>query len=153
MPSVNRRKSMVLWGLVLFLCADVASAQGIFIARRVIGKIAQMSQSSPNGETTYDTASVIIEVPVDRVYAVVKTQVSTAKSVTVTREDAAARRIEFTDGTRIAGIQAVSLGDNVTQLMVSAAHSKSPMSSPTSIVVEHIVATCKAMNIECTRGG
>src|SRR2546423_225025 len=133
MSPFSYRTSLVLWGLIVLVWADVANAQGIFIARRVIGKIAQMSQSSPNGETTYDTASVIVEVPVDRVYAAVKTQVSTAKGITVTKEDAAARRVEFTNGTQIAGIQAVSLADNVTQLMVSSAHSSAP-TSPTSTI-------------------
>jgi len=97
------------------------------------------------------TDLVIVDVPVDRVYAAVKTQVSTAKGIMVTRDEPAAHRIEFTNGTQIAGIQAVSLGENLTQLMVSSAHSNAP-ASPTSMIVQHIVATCKAMNIECSRG-
>ena len=140
-------------GIALFVCAGVTQAQGIMLARRVIGHIEQMSQTSPNGATTYDTASVIVEVPADRVYAAVRTQVSTAQGITVTREDPAAHRIEFTNGKQIAGIQAVSLGDNVTQLMVSSAHSNGPATAtPTSMIVQHIVAACKAMNVECSRG-
>jgi hypothetical protein len=64
-----------------------------------------------------------------------------------------ARRIEFTNGVQIAGIQAINLGDNLTQLMVSSAHSTAPSSSaPTSMIVERIIAVCKEMNVECTRG-
>jgi len=147
----RRLPDRIVIAIVFFLCADAAQAQGILLARHVIGRIEQMSQTSPNGATTYDTASVIVDVPVDRVYAAVKTQVSTAKGITVTRDDPAAHRIEFTNGTQIAGIQAVSLGENLTQLMVSSAHSNAP-ASPTSMIVQHIVATCKAMNIECSRG-
>ena len=150
--SRSCRCNRVIWcAIALLLCAEVAQAQGIMLARRVIGRIEQMSQTSPNGATTYDTASVIVDVPVDRVYAAVKTQVRTAQGITVTREDPATGRIEFTNGTQIAGIQAVSLGDNLTQLMVSAAHSNAP-TSPTSMIVQHIVAACKAMNVECSRG-
>jgi len=147
----QRYRNRIIVVLAFFVCADAAQAQGIFLARRAIGRIAQMSQTSPNGATTYDTASVIVEVPVDRVYEAVKTQVRTAQGISVTKEDAAARRMEFTNGTQIAGIQAVSLADNVTQLMVSSAHSSAP-TSPTSTIVQHIVAACKAMNVECSRG-
>ena len=149
MSRPNRNRIIIAAiALVLF---DAVHAQGIMLARRVVGRIVQMSQTSPNGATTYDTASVIVEVPVDRVYEAVKTQVRTAQGITVTKEDAAARRVEFTNGTQIAGIQAVSLADNVTQLMVSSAHSSAP-TSPTSTIVSHIVAACKAMNVECSRG-
>ena len=59
----------VIWcAIALLLCAEIAEAQGIMLARRVIGRIEQMSQTSPNGATTYDTASVIVDAPVDRVY-------------------------------------------------------------------------------------
>ena len=147
----GRHRYPIIVAIALIACADVAHAQGIMLARRVIGHIEQMSQTSPNGATTYDTASVIVDVPADRVYAAVKTQVSTAQGITVTREDPAAHRIEFTNGKQIAGIQAITLGDNVTQLMVSSAHSNAP-ATPTSMIVQHIVAACKAMNVECWRG-
>ena len=134
MSRPNRNRIIIAAiALVLF---DAVQAQGIMLARRVVGRIVQMSQTSPNGATTYDTASVIVEVPVDRVYEAVKTQVRTAQGITVTKEDAAARRVEFTNGTQIAGIQAVSLADNVTQLMVSSAHS----SAPTGVDVRRQVA-------------
>ena len=122
------------------------------VARRAIGRIDQMSQTAANANTTYDTATVIVEVPVDRVYETVQRSVRAAQGITVTREDPAARRIDFTNGTQIAGIQAISLGDNLTQLMVSSAHSSNAPPSPTSTIVERIVAACKEMNVECSRG-
>ena len=145
------RDAVILCGIALVVCADIAQAQGIFLARRAIGRIEQMSQSAPNGNTTYDTATVIVEVPVDKVYATVQKSVRAAQGLTVTRDDATTRRIEFTDGSRIAGIQAISLGDNLTQLMVSSAHS-SASNAPTPAIVEHIVAACRQMNVECSRG-
>jgi hypothetical protein len=147
----RRRGGIIVCGIALVVLADIAQAQGIFLARRAIGRIEQMSQSAPNGNTTYDTATVIVEVPADKVYATVQKSVRAAQGITVTRDDTSTRRIEFTDGTRIAGIQAISLGDNVSQLMVSSAHS-SASSAPTPTIVEHIVAACKQMNVECSRG-
>ena len=145
------RNCIALGALALTLLADFAQAQGIFLARRAIGRIEQMSQSSPKGDSTFDTAMVIVDVPVERVYETVQRSVRSAPGITVTREDAAARRVEFTDGARNAGIQAVSLGDSVTQLIVSSAHSVGP-NSPTSQIVERIVAVCKQLGVECSRG-
>jgi hypothetical protein len=109
-----------------------------------------MSQTSQDGKTTFDTATVMVDVPVERVYDTVQRSVRGAQGITVTNEDSAARRIQFTNGEQTAGIQAISLGDNLTQLMVSSARSSAPQ-SPTSMIVERIIATCKEMNVECSR--
>ena len=146
----QRHKGILLCALVLVVWADIAQAQWVLLARRAIGRVEQMSQTSQDGKTTYDTATVMVDVPVDRVYDTVQRSVRAAQGITVTREDPTARRIEFTNGTQIAGIQAVSFGDNLTQLMVSSAHSNAP-NPPTSIIVERIIATCKDMNVECSR--
>ena len=149
--SRRHRNGIVVTILALTVWADVAQAQWVFLARRAIGRVEQMSQTSPKGDTQFDTASVIVDVPVDRVFETVQRSIRTAQGVTVTRDDATARRVEFTDGTRNAGIQAISLGDNLTQLMVSSAHSTGA-NAPTTQIVERIIAVCKQMNVECSRG-
>ncbi|HEX6003836.1 MAG TPA: hypothetical protein VFZ14_07565 [Burkholderiales bacterium] len=142
---------MVMIVLALTVWSEVAQAQWVFLARRAIGRVEQMSQTSPNGDIQFDTASVIVDVPVERVFETVQRSISTATGINVTRTDTTARRVEFTDGTRSAGIQAVSLGDNVTQLMVSSAHSIGP-NAPATQIVERIIAVCKQMNVECSKG-
>jgi hypothetical protein len=52
----------LLAGSVLLALAGVADAQALFLARRAIGRIEQMSQSSPTTGAAYDTAVVIVEV-------------------------------------------------------------------------------------------
>jgi len=146
----QRHKRILLCALALIVWADIAQAQWVLLARRAIGRVEQMSQTSQDGKTTYDTATVMVDVPVDRVYDTVQRSVRAAQGITITNEDPAARRIQFTNGTQIAGIQAISFGDNLTQLMVSSAHSNAP-NPPTSIIVERIIATCKDMNVECSR--
>ena len=146
----QRHKRILLCALALIVWADIAQAQWVLLARRAIGRVEQMSQTSQDGKTTYDTATVMVEVPVDRVYDTMQRSVRAAQGITITNEDPAARRIQFTNGTQIAGIQAISFGDNLTQLMVSSAHSNAP-NPPTSIIVERIIATCKDMNVECSR--
>jgi len=146
----QRHKRILLCALALIVWADIAQAQWVLLARRAIGRVEQMSQTSQDGKTTYDTATVMVDVPVDRVYDTMQRSVRAAQGITITNEDPAARRIQFTNGTQIAGIQAISFGDNLTQLMVSSAHSNAP-NPPTSIIVERIIATCKDMNVECSR--
>lgn len=147
----RRRNQIILCAITLLAWAEIAQAQWVFLARRAIGRVEQMSQSDPKSGTTYDTATVIVDVPVEKVYDTVQRSIRAAQGITVTRDDVGVRRIEFTDGSRIAGIQAISLGDNLTQLMISSAHSNAP-NSPTSMIVERIVAVCKQMNVECSRG-
>jgi len=149
--SHHRRRNAVVAVLALTAWADVAQAQWVFLARRAVGRIEQMSQTSPKGDTAFDTATVIVDVPADKVFETVQRSIRTAQGITVTREDASARRIEFTDGARNAGIQAISLGDNLTQLMVSSAHSVGS-DKPTSQIVERIINVCKQMGVECSRG-
>ena len=151
MSHPRSRFAVVACALAALVWADIVQAQWVFLARRAIGRVEQMSQTDPKSGTTYDTATVIVDVPVEKVYDTVQRSVRAAQGITVTRDDVPARRIEFTDGSRIAGIQAISLGDNLTQLMVSSAHSTAP-SSPTSMIVERIVAVCQQMKVECTRG-
>jgi hypothetical protein len=131
--------------------ADIAQAQWVMLARRAVGRVEQMSQKAADGKTTYDTAAVIVEVPAAKVYATVQRSVRAAAGITVTNEDPVAKRIEFTNGTQVAGIQAIDLGDNLTQLLVSSAHVAGP-NAPTLSIVQHIMAACKEMNVECSRG-
>ena len=145
------QKIVILAGICLLAISSVAEAQWVMLARRAVGRVEQMSQTSPKGDIAFDTATVIVDVPAAKVFETVQRSIRTAQGITVTREDAGARRIEFTDGARNAGIQAISLGDNLTQLMVSSAHSVGP-DKPTSQIVERIIAVCKQMGVECSRG-
>jgi len=101
----QRRKGILLCAIVLVVWTDIALAQWVLLARRAIGRVEQMLQTSQDGKTTYDTATVMVEVPVDRVYDTVQRSVRAAQGITVTNEDPSARRIQFTNGTQIAGIR------------------------------------------------
>jgi hypothetical protein len=70
--SRDIRKNTVPLGLALMIWGEVAQAQWVLLARRAVGRIEQVSQSSPKGDTAFGTASVIIDVPVDRVFETVQ---------------------------------------------------------------------------------
>lgn len=139
-------------GSVLLALSAVAEAQALFLARRAIGRIEQMSQSSPSLGASYDTATVIVEVAQEAVFATVKRLLLESSEVRVTRSDDLAHSIEFTDGAQIGGIQVHALGDNLSQLLVSTAH-PGVSTSTTSLIVNRILNMCRVLNVVCQPGG
>jgi hypothetical protein len=138
-------------GSVLLALPAIADAQALFLARRAIGRIEQMSQSSPGTGASYDTASVIVEVAPDKVFDTIRRLLARSTEVRVTRSDDARRSIEFTDGTQIGGIQVNALNDNLSQLMVSTAH-PGIATSTTSTIVTRILNVCRELNVVCQQG-
>src|SRR6185437_65444 len=104
-PHVTRSRSMLqfhrlivlLPALALAVWAGAADAQWVFLARRAVGRIEQMSQKAPDGKTAFDTATVIVDVPAARVYETVQKSLQAVAGITIISDDAPTRRVEFTD--------------------------------------------------------
>jgi hypothetical protein len=141
---------MVAVALVAVLAADFAQAQWVMLARHVVGRVEQMSQQSPQtGGANYD--SVMIDAPADKVYAaVVRGVQNNSQGVKVTREDATARLVQFTNGQQIAGIKVSPLGDNLTHLLISSAHVGSQPDAA-ALVLNAVLRVCKDMTVECAQ--
>ena len=135
-------------GLVCTLASGLADAQWVLLARRAVGRVEQMQQQTPQSGEVMDTATVIIDAPAERVYAVIAQRIRTAQNVTVTRTDDANRTLEFTNGKQIASMRVSQLGDALAQLLVSAAGAQP---SPMPQIVDHILAACKELGVECER--
>ncbi|MBS0326768.1 MAG: hypothetical protein JSS46_09515 [Proteobacteria bacterium] len=150
MPAY-RNRTVTLAALALAAWSGIADAQWVFLARRAVGRIEQMSQQAPDGKTAFDTATVIVDVPAARVYETVQESLKAAAGITITSDDGPTRRVAFTDGTRSASIQSISLGDRLTQILVSSAHAAGA-DATTSTIVARIVGVCRRMNVECTPG-
>jgi hypothetical protein len=89
-------------------------------------------------------ATVIVEVPSAKVFDTVKSLLARNTEVKVTKTDDARRSVEFTDGRQIGGIQANTLGDNLTQLLVSTAH-PGIAAAATATIVERVLAVCREL--------
>src|SRR5512144_1421228 len=99
--------------------SGIAEAQWVMLARRAVGRVEQMSQQAPqSGGASYDSAAVMLEAPVDKVYAAVLRGLRNAQGITITREDPAAYLVQFTNGQQIAGIKVASLGDMLTHMLI-----------------------------------
>lgn len=144
-------RSLMVGGVLLCL-SGVAAAQWVMLARHVVGRVEQMQQSAPSSATgagaSYDVATVIVEVAPDKVFDTVQRMLGKNTEVKVTRTDAAKRSVEFTDGKQIGGIQVNTMGDNLSQLLVSTAH-PGIATSTTSTIVGRILAVCKELNAQC----
>ncbi len=155
--SVDKRVLAVVAAAAL-LASSAAEAQWVLLARHVVGRVQSISQQSQDGATQFDTATVIVDVPLDKVYATVKRSLQDAQAtqgIAINRSDDEHRTIAFYRGPQSATISAVAMGDNLTQLMVSSVRPGSPgtdprAQAPTPLIVERILATCKALGVECS---
>ena len=87
-------RAALLTAIIAMIVSTSVDAQWVMLARRAVGRVQSMSQTSQDGATTFDTAAVIVDVPVDKVYATVRSSLESARhhheGITITREDAAA---------------------------------------------------------------
>jgi hypothetical protein len=139
--------ALVLGGTV---ASSVAQAQWVLLARRVVGRVEQMSQQQPNGGAAYDSAAVMVEVPAEKVYATAVRNIKAAPGITVTEQNDTQRLIQFTNGEQIAGLQVNALSDNLSHIMISSAHSGTQQNAA-ALILERVLKLCAEMNVECSR--
>jgi hypothetical protein len=147
------RTSVILLGVAALFTASIAEAQWVMVARRAVGRVEQMSQQSPqSGGPSYDSAAVMLEAPADKVYAAAVRGVkgAEAKGIRITREDMSSLVVQFTNGEQVAGIKVSSLGDNVSHLLVTSAHTGTQPNAA-MLVMDSVLRVCKEMAVECTR--
>jgi len=150
MSFLHRPGSLVALGIAAMLASSLAEAQWVLLARKVVGRVQQMSQQQPNGGAAYDSAAVMIEVPAEKVYAVAVRNIKAASGITVTEQNDTQRLIQFSNGEQIAGLQVNALSDNLSQLMITSAHSGNQQNAATTIV-ERVLKLCAELNAECSR--
>ena len=151
MPATRARAACLLLGF-----AASAQAQALFLARKAIGRVDQMTQSAPAGNASaptaasYDVATVIVEVAPDKVYATAARLLGQNAALRITRSDPQRRSVTFSKGTQIGGIQVNELGENLSQLLVSTANAGTPEMN-SSAIVAHILDVCRQLDVVCQR--
>ena len=153
MKRTGWRLAAAWLGVAMLLVSDIASAQWALVARRAIGRVEQMSQqSAQSGGASYDSAAVMLEAPADKVYAAVVRGVGRAqdKGITITREDVGGMLVQFTNGEQIAGIKVSALGDNLSHLLVTSAHTGTQPNAA-ALVMDSVLRVCREMAVECSR--
>jgi hypothetical protein len=145
-------KLAIGFGVLLLTVSTIAEAQWVMLARRAVGRVEQMSQQSPQaGGANYDSAAVMLDAPASKVYAAVLQGLqNNTQGLTITREDPGAMLVQFTNGQQIAGIKVSPLGDDLTHMMISSAHTGNQPNAA-AIVTNAVLRVCKDMNVECSQ--
>lgn len=135
---------------LLLLTAVASHAQWVAVARAVSGRIQRMQQQSPDGKGGYDVATVVIEANAQKVYETALQRIQAhSGEVKLIRDDARTRTVSFTNGVQTASLQANTLGDKLTQLVVASTLDPS-QNSAVPLVVKSIQNVCTELKIECT---
>jgi len=150
MKRFSARITMIFVALAALLAASVAEAQWVLVARRAVGRVEQMSQQQDNNGASYDSAAVMLEASSDKVFAAVMRGLGNRKDLKITKEDATQGLVQFTNGQQIAGIKVSALGDNLSHLLISSAHS-GPQPNAAALVSDSVLRVCKEMNVECSK--
>lgn len=153
--SSSRGRRTTIASLAIFLAASaVADAHAaIFLARRVVGRVEQMSQQSQQpGGAGYDSAAVMLEAPAQKVFATAVSALQRAKDqgITVTRIDNTELLVQFTNGQQIAGMKVSALGDRLSHMLITSAHSGSQPNAA-ALVSDSVLRVCREMSVECSR--
>ena len=146
-----RQSLLVLIAFACLFCTVAAQAQWVMVARAVSGRIQHMSNQGSNG-SGYDVATVVLMANADKVYETALTSLKTNHpDITITSNDAKSHEIKFSKGDQVASMQATSLGDKLTQLVVASNAVGQP--DATSMVVQGVMKVCDQMHVVCTLSG
>ncbi|MFA7159157.1 MAG: hypothetical protein WC299_07605 [Kiritimatiellia bacterium] len=129
-----------------------AQAQWVFIARRALGRIEQMSQSDTpetRDRPRYDVATVVVEGHADKVYETALKAIEKEPRLRITRRIPAQRTIEFTDGDISAGMKISQVNETVVHIMIASVVMPGEPSG-TSRVVNGVARVCKEMGVPYT---
>ena len=141
----------IAMGVSLLAVSGIADAQWVMLARHVVGRVEQMSQQSPqSGGASYDSAAVMLDAPANKVYSAVLRGLQNAQGITITREVPTDGLVEFTNGQQVAGIKVSGLGEQLTHMMITSAHTGSQPNAA-AMVLNGVLRVCKDMNVECSQ--
>lgn len=128
-----------------------ADAQWVFVARKALGRIHQMTEGPQNGRPGYDFATVILDAPADKVFSTALEMARKNPSVRILMQDPGQRRLQIAEGDRTATLNVAFFNDDVSQLMI-AGHAGPGEASTASLVVQAVLRVCKEMNKHCEVG-
>jgi hypothetical protein len=134
---------------LVILPAAPAQAQWVFVARKAAQRIHHMVDQGQNGQPGYDFATVILEAPADRVFAVALDHARKNRAIRLTMVDQTGRRLQVAEGDRTATLNVVSLNDEVSELMIAGTAGRGEDSS-SSRVVAAVMRVCAEMKKSCS---
>jgi hypothetical protein len=143
--------SLAAGALLTVLPLAPAEAQWVFVARKAAQRIHHMAEQGQNGHPGYDFATVILEAPADKVFAVALDHARNNKALRLMMVDPIGMRLQAAEGDRTATLNVIALSDQVSQLMIAgtAGRGEDPTSSR---VVAAVMRVCAEMKKTCSVG-
>ena len=148
MNNFNRYRTILL-AVIVLLGASEVSAQWVFVARKALGRIEQMTQPQTSGVPSYDVATVVIEGKADKVYGTALKAIEATPNLHITRQDPGQRIIDFSDGSRAAGLKVSQVNERIVHLLIASVVMPEH-DSTTSFVVSGVMRICKEVGANCT---
>jgi hypothetical protein len=149
-PTLSVMSALLLTWPTLVPRCEAATPWGL-IAGRVIGRVHQLSQPPKGEEPGFDVATVILNADATKVFATAVSILRKNQSLSILAEDPKVRTVQFSNGTRSAGITVTQLGTRLSQILVASA-SKPGQDSATLRIVEGILHVCQEMHVTCSTG-
>jgi hypothetical protein len=146
-----KRKVLAMAAVAFVLPMASADAQWVFVARKAAQRIHHMSEGGVGGQPGYDFASVVLEAPADRVFAVALDRAQKNKQIRILMSDTVARRLQVAEGDRTATLNVVELNEGVSQLLI-AGRSKPGEEAASSRIVAAVMRICAEMGKTCELG-
>jgi hypothetical protein len=143
-----RRRVLAMAAVAMVLPIASADAQWVFVARKAAQRIHHMTEGGVGGQPGYDFATVVLEAPADRVFAVALDRAQKNRAVRILMSDAGARRLQVAEGDRTATLNVVELNEGVSQLLI-AGRSRPGEEAASSQIVAAVMRICAEMGKTC----
>jgi hypothetical protein len=142
------KRGMVAIMAVALVLPAVAEAQAVFIARKAVQRIHRLAEEGQNGQPGYDFASVVLEAPADKVFAVALERARNNRAVRILMSDPGARRLQVAQGDRMATLNVVEMNDELSQLLI-AGRTRPGETATSSEVVAAVMRVCAELKKTC----
>jgi hypothetical protein len=136
----------------LFLVSEPVSAQWVFAAKHIAGRINQLTQDDKNGKPTAQMATVVLNAPASNVYATAINIAKQNQAVTIVSQDAKNLTIKVSENNNNVALKVVPLSDQTSEIMISASAPADGDASSTSTAANAILKICTQMNKKCSLG-
>jgi hypothetical protein len=142
------KKVLAMAAVAFVLPMASADAQWVFVARKAAQRIHHMTEGGVGGQPGYDFASVVLEAPADRVFAIALERAQQNRAVHILMADPGARRLQVAEGDRTATLNVVELSEGVSQLLI-AGRSRPNEEAASSQIVAAVMRICAEMKKTC----
>jgi hypothetical protein len=144
-----RHLKYALLGLALVMTAlPPAQAQWVFVAKKVLGRVNQMTTEPEGTNPGFAMASVIVGADAKRVFQVVSTQLHANPALRVLNESSNTGKVNFARGGQSAGISVVALNPTTAQMTIAASIAPN-QTSPMPELIAAVQRVCAALKKAC----